>query len=161
MYVKAHFLWKVFNPNQFHRCTSSSIFTPLLLRALFLASFFLCLHSSSICPICCSRHTSSEGAVSAGDRGWRRGTHAPRSVHRAGRNLPQGGRGRRMERDSQVRRRSRPHGLGLASCCVFSSVAPESLILVFYHGAVVMAPYLSGCPQFTASLLSVHCLTSP
>lgn len=54
------------------------------------------------CPSVCSGHTSSEGAVSAGDGGRRRGAHPPRPVHRAGRNLPQGGRGRRMERDSQV-----------------------------------------------------------
>lgn len=54
-------------------------------------SSFLYVHSSSACPICCSRHTSSEGAVSVGDRGWRRGTYPPRPVHRAGRNLPQGG----------------------------------------------------------------------
>lgn len=94
------------------------------------------------CPICCSRHSSSEGAVSAGDRGRRRGAHPPRPVHRAGRNLPQGGWGRRMERDSQVQW---PHGLELASCDFYPT------------------PHLSVCSfecataSFIPTLLLLHC----
>ncbi len=69
---------------QFHQCTLCSIFMFQMVHALFLSSSFLFPRLSSACPICCSRYTSSEGAVSVGDRGWRRGTHPPRPVHRAG-----------------------------------------------------------------------------
>lgn len=105
-----------------HKTESHPFFTELNFFAHSIRCFLprLMLRSrlrlSPACPICCSRHASSEGAVSVGHGGRRRGAHPPRPVHRAGRNLPQGGRGRRMERDSQVQRRRWPHGLELASC---------------------------------------------
>lgn len=49
-----------------------------------------------------SKHTSSEGAVSSGYRRCWWGPHPSCSVYWAGRDLPEGGRGRWMERDSQV-----------------------------------------------------------
>lgn len=152
----ASFNWLTLN------LSSTSFFKSFLLHASSLSASFLYRHLSAACPVCCSRHTSSEGAVSVGDRGWRRGTHPPRLVHWAGRNLPQGGWGRRMERDSQVRRCSRPHGLGLASCdsflCCTWAFDPVCVWLqAFITEAVAMVTYLSG---FNTSFHTVHCLTS-